>query len=292
MAEISNEDKQLIDDYLEHMRFRELSPVTIKQQRYSLYKYASEVGIRSDNVIQLRRDLQKWLMRDSLQPQSRALAITKVHCFYAWCNAEGHFRRVEAPNGALVDFDPTIGLDRPKTKKGHPHPIPEEDLAEALKYADAKMKCWLLIGAMCGARCKEIAGIRREDVQPEIETLHLEFTKGSKPRDVDLPTEVVEALDVYGMPESGPLWEDDAEAVSRQVAKYLHDLDSKATAHWLRHRAGTIFYQATGGDSFLTADFLGHSDPSISRIYAAPDRSKAAMAREKLRPPKVNDVAV
>jgi len=281
--ELSPEDQQLIDGYLADMIFRELASTTIKLNRYNLSNYARNVGIHADNVIELRRKFQLWLMRETLQPQTRSLWITQVHCFYAWCNREGYFRRVEAPNGALIDFDPTIGITRPKSRKGTPHPIDEDELSNALQWADIRMKCWLLIGAMCGARCKEIAGVRREDVQPEIDTLHLEFTKGNKPRDVDLPPEVLEALNEYGMPESGPLWDVTAEDVSRQISKYLHDLGSKATAHWLRHRFGTVFYQATGGDSFLTAEVMGHSDPSITRTYAAPDRTKAASARANLR---------
>lgn len=276
-------DTELIDLYVADMEFRELSPVTISIQRSNLRKFAREVGFRDENVVALRQKTQHWLSRPSLQPQTRGLWLTLLHVFYVWANREGYFRRVEAPNGALIDFDPTVGITRPKGKKGTPHPIPEEELAKALANADVRMKCWLLIGAMCGARCKEIAGIRREDVQPEIDNLHLEFTKGNKPRDVDLPPEVLDALNEYGMPEVGPLWDVDAQDVSRQVSKFLHGLESKATAHWLRHRAGTQFYQATDGDSFLTADFLGHSDPSITRTYAAPDRSKRIAAREALR---------
>ena len=312
-SKMTPEDKQLIDDYLADMEFRELSPVTIKQASYNITKYAREVGLKSDNVIQLRHDLQRWLMRDSLQPQTRALWLTAIHGFYKWANAEGHFRRVEAPNGALEDFDPTLRLARPKSKKGTPHPIPEDDLSKALEFADARMKCWLLIAAECGARCKEVAGIRREDVQEGVPcggcsglgytiddhdervtckgcdglgtmtNLHLEFTKGSKPRDVPMEADVLSALYKYGMPESGPLWDVNAEDVSRQGNAFLHDLGIKSTMHKLRHRAGTVVYRATDGDSFLTADFLGHSDPSITRTYAAPDSSKVTAILGKLR---------
>lgn len=275
--ELSTEDQRLIDDYLADMRFRELSPVTIRMTRYNITKFAREVGLHDESMIALRHKLQQWLMRDSLQPQTRALWLTAIHCFYAWCNAEGHFRRVEAPNGALVDFDPTIGLTRPKSRKGTPHPIPEDELSLALEGADIRMRAWLLIGAECGARCKEIAGIRREDVWDHLQPmmLHLEFTKGNKPRDVPLTPDVLEAMHVVGMPESGPLWNVTPAEVSTKVAKYLHGLGIKSTAHKLRHRYGTIVYKATGADSFLTAKLMGHSDPSITTTYAEPDNAKA-----------------
>ena len=276
-SKMTPEDKQLIDDYLADMKFRELSPVTIRMTRYNLSKFAREVRIRDDNVIVLRHDLQQWLMRSSLQPQTRGLWITAIHCFYKWANAEGHFRRVEAPNGALVDFDPTVGLARPKSRKGTPHPIPENELSEALNMADPRMRCWLLIAAMCGARCKEVAGIRREDVHEDQHPmmLHLEFTKGSKPRDVPLPYDVLEAMQAYGLPESGFLWDVDAENVSREGNAFLHDLGIKSTMHKLRHRYGTNLYRASGADAFLTARLMGHSSTAVTQGYAEPDNAKA-----------------
>lgn len=287
-------DEQLINGYIESMQFRNLSDETIKVRRSYLTKLSREVGFQGDSEIEepshrlldLRQKIQRWLMRDGLAPQTRALWITTIHGLYKWANKEGYFRRVEAPNGALVDFDPTDGLLKPKGKKGHPHPITEKDLALVVKMApDEKVKAWMLLEAGCGLRCKEVALLERRNIHTEgvRPRLALEHTKGEKPRDTVLPQEVIDALNECDLPDVGRLWLDTPAQVSRQINDHLHRFNAmttegtRATAHSLRHRFATAFFRATE-DAFLTADVLGHSSTEITRIYAAADTSKSDKA--------------
>ena len=182
-----------------------------------------------------------------------------------------------------MDFDPTIGLPKPKTHKGKPHPIPEDELTRAVAAADPQMRCWLLLGGVCGLRCKEIALLEREVIDEDSGVLHLERTKGEKPRDVPLFPEVYEALLAFGLPESGRLWNATPAQVSRRGNQFLHAQGVASTMHALRHRALTQIYQSTG-DAFYTADVAGHSSTEITRVYSMPaDRSKDSALLEKLR---------
>lgn len=281
---ISQQDQALIDAYLADCALRDLSEETRKVRGYYLRKFGREVGFHAENVQELRQRLREWLMRPSIQPQTRALWLTLIHGAYAFWNREGYFKRVVAANGALEDFDPTLGLQKPKTKKGRPHPIPETDLSAALAAADPRMRCWLLLGAACGLRCKEIALLERQDVKDNLRNpvLTLRLTKGNKERTVPLPPDVLAELRAYGLPAEGRLWDVTPEAVSRRGNEHLHKHGITSTMHSLRHRFGTQFYRATN-DPFLTADVMGHSSQEISRTYAAPDQSKASAAFEALR---------
>lgn len=276
-------DEQLINEYVKEMQSRPLSDETIKVRRSYLAKAARDVGFRADDVRDLRREYRDWLMRPSIKSSgTRAVWITTLHCAYKFWNQEGYFQRVESPNGALVDFDPTDGMKKPKLDKGHPHPIPEEDLALALRNADRKTRCWLFLGAMCGLRCKEIALLARENIDENTMYLHLVHTKGEKPRDVPMPVEVLAELREYGLPETGRLWTETPAEVSRHGNDFLHFHGIKSTMHALRHRFGTVFYR-TRKDAFRTADVMGHSSTEITRIYAAPDAEKDAEALVALR---------
>lgn len=269
-------DSELIERYCSYMEFRELRPTTISVRRYYLRKFAREVGFREATEARL----QEWLSRP-IQPQTRNTWIATIHGLYVFCNKRGYFERVQEPRtGYMVDFDPTAEMVKPKTRKGKPKPISDEDLARALKLADRKIRCWLLIGALCGARCQEIAGIRREDVHdtdPE-PWLHIEHGKGNKQRDVPLHPLVIEALQAFGMPESGVLWTRTPQQLSREGNDFLHkEVGTKSTMHCLRHHYGTKLYRSTL-DLQLTAGLLGHSNTAITSVYAASDRSKANAA--------------
>lgn len=266
-------DEEMIHQYVLDMQWRELSKTTVYMRETYLNKFSREVGFRTAT----KENVQAWLSRDSLKPQSRAIWLTSIHCFYAFANKRGFFDKVKDERGYDVDFDPTSDIAKPKAKKGRPHPIPNADLELALKWATPDMKCWLLIGALCGCRCCEIATIRREDVNDgALEPwLNIEFGKGGKQRAVPLHPDVIAALNDYGMRDAGPLWDINAQKMSRAINDHLHSLGIKSTAHALRHFFGTNIYRSCL-DLQLTADLLGHSNTAITSVYAASDRRKAA----------------
>ena len=273
-------DEELIQRYIDSMKWAERQPTTIYMRTCSLEKVSRELGLRK-----LTRDsLQAWLNRPSLQPQSRAIWLTTLHVFYAFCAKEGLIKRVRGKLGTMVDFDPTADIPKPSAHKGKPHPISEADLSTALKYADPLMKCWLVLGALCGLRCQEIALIEREDVhdgdaEPWLRVVH---GKGNKERDVPLADEVIEVLRALPMAPEGRLWDMTPQQMSKAINGHLHGLGIKSTAHALRHYFGTNFYR-TSLDLQLTADMMGHSNTAITSVYAASDRRKASNVISRMR---------
>lgn len=266
-------DAELIDGYVADMTWRELAATTISVRRSYLAKFSREVGIRTAT----QQSVQEWLGRPTLQSQSRTIWLTIIHGFYQWANHEGHFKRVKNRRGFKVDFDPTAEIVKPRSKKGKPHPISGEDLTLALENAEPLMKCWLLLGALCGCRCQEIAFIEREHVHDDDPEpwLHIERGKGNKDRDVPLHEDVLAALNALPMNDDGALWNMTAAQMSKAINNYLHRLGIKSTAHKLRHFFGTMSYRS-GVDLQLTADMMGHSNTAVTSGYAAADHRKAA----------------
>ena len=284
-------DSELISRYVESMTWRELRPTTIYTRTSYLQKFSREIegGFRGANA----EKVQTWLSRSSLQPQSRGIWLTTLHCAYKFWNKKGYFPKVEnVVNGKVeeVEFDPTEDVDKPKSKKGKPHPIRDVDLVEALKWSDPLMACWLKLGALCGLRCCEIATVRREDVHSDdIEPwLNVEFGKGNKSRTVPLADDAAEVLRSLPMRTTGPLWDMTPQQMSKAINAHLHSLDCKtdagtpATAHALRHYFGTHAYRSCL-DLQLVANMMGHANTAITSVYAAADQRKASAVVNRLK---------
>ena len=160
--------------------------------------------------------------------------------------------------------------------------MPGDEVRKAIGRADPMMKCWLLLAALAGCRCQEIAGVAREDVYEETMRLHIVHGKGDKERWAPLHPDILEALKALPMRAEGRLWDETAASVSRKGNRFLHDLGISSTMHTLRHYFGTEVYRASK-DLRLTQELMGHSSPQTTAVYAAADQSQASGVVGKLR---------
>jgi integrase len=273
-------DVELIAAYVADMQWNRLAETTIYMRTTYLNKLAREIGLQTAT----EEALKTWLSRPSLSPQSQNVWLTTLHVFYKWCQTPKlHPGETEKRADLLVD--PTLGITKPKTRKGQPRPIPDDDLDEALKWATPLMKCWLLIGAFCGLRCQEIALIERQDIHDEDPEPWLQIVhgKGAKERRVPLHKDVITALRELPMEKEGRLWQLSPQQMSKAINAHLHDLGIKSTAHTLRHWYGTSSYRDSDGDIILVQKLMGHSSPSTTAIYADADMRKAAGVVSGLR---------
>lgn len=222
-------------------------------------------------------EIEDFLDERDASSQGRAWQVSNVVCFYAWCVREGH----------LV-ADPSLRLVRPRLPRRLPRPWSEETFAAAVANAKPKMRCWLLLAALAGLRCKEIAGLRREDIVEDVDPpmLVVQSGKGGHQRSVPMHPDLIAALRAYGMPPAGWLfpkrqpagWAPKPvtdESVSKMMNYYLHRQGIAATAHQGRHRFGTSVYRESQ-DLRLTQELMGHASPNTTAIYAAWDSTKAA----------------
>jgi integrase len=263
------EDLHSIELYVQDMEFRNLLPTTIDVRRRYLQKFAREVGFAEAT----EQNVVKWLSRP-LSPKTRSMWLSTLNSFYKFALKGREGKPIYLPDADGVAHNPVADITKPRSHPRQPRPMPGEDLKRALENADPQMKCFLLLGALAGCRCQEIAFIAREDIFEAEASLRITHGKGAKERWVPLHPDIVAALKELPMPESGRLWDETAASMSRKINRYLHRLDIKPTAHTLRHWYATQSYQSCK-DLRLVQTLLGHSSPSTTAIYAAADTRQA-----------------
>lgn len=262
--------QSLISDYARAQRRRGLEPGTIRQRRY-------KVLALGDHLAPLHifdattEDIETWLDSLGVANRTRSTYVGHVRAFYGWARSAGH-----------IEGDPSVELAAPKLTRRLPRPIADGDLVDALEQADARMLALLSLMAYEGLRCIEVSRLRGEDVDTRTMTLRL-WGKGDKQRIVPLHPHTLEALRVYHLPASGPIFTRHnrpgppqaitAGYVSQLVSAFL---PGRWTAHQLRHWFGTHFYRACS-DLLMTQEVMGHARPETTAGYALADVSRAAV---------------
>lgn len=208
--------------------------------------------------------------------------LSHVHEFYRW-----------AIRAKLIDEDPSAGLPSPRSPHRIPRPIRYEDLVLAVSSTTGQVRLWIVLGAWCGLRMCELAGLRGECItlrgpSPSI-LIAADATKGRRERVVPLSPFVVGELEMAGLPPRGWVFRRlDGKAgppqpwrVSQIVAETFRALEIIATGHMLRHWGGTEFYETSGHDLRATQEWLGHARISTTEIYTLvrPGRAAEIVAR-------------
>lgn len=222
-----------------------------------------------------RDDVQEWLAERRVAPRTRYHYLSRLSALYRWMIDEGH-----------ATVDPTARIPRPKLPEPIPRPISTDDLRLALELANPRTRAFLALAAFAGLRCKEIAGLRVDDVLATVDPPVLIVTspKGQRERVVPLHPEVTVAVRRV-MPRAGyvfPWWGDTSRpiqphTVSHDVNNHLHGLGITETAHTLRAWFATNIYRTTR-DLVLTQNLLGHRSAATTRHYVAVVPVEAASA--------------
>lgn len=250
--------------YRAHQQFQDFSELTINAYQRVLRRF--DAWLEPRTVLDATTDdVIGWLVACNVAPSARSDYLSRLSAFYQWALDE-----------ELVVKNPCRRVPRPRLTPDLPHPITEEGLAVALASAGPQMRCYLLLGAKAGFRCKEIAGLCVEDLRAgDPAMLFVSCPKGRRTRSVPLHPEIHEALRAYGLPSSGRVFVTNSPKVSREVSAFLHGVGVEATAHALRHRYATVLYQATR-DLRLVQELMGHSSPATTAIYTKIDPAQAA----------------
>jgi integrase len=264
-----------VTSYCNRLRLAGLRPKTVREREQVLSAFAATLEPRQLTDAS-RLDVEAYLSRP-LAPESRRTYRSHLRAFYRWCVEEG-----------LLHDDPTARIPPVRVKRGVPRPIADDALMLAVDLADRRMRAWLLLMALAGLRCLEVAGLRPDDV---LETrsgpiLYLRETKGGGTATVPAHPAVVEALAVLPI-RNGLWWSVTPGTLSAAVNRHLRASGAPATAHQLRHWAGTSWFRASGHDLLTTATLMRHSSVDTTTVYARLDpRRPAEVARAvSLLPP-------
>lgn len=250
-----------LDVYLARLTLSGYRPMTVQARGRCLRSFATH----TDLLRATREDCEAYLARPLAQASRRAYA-DHLRSFYRYLVDEG-----------LRGDDPTERLPQFRRPRGIPRPIGEAELRQALDRADPRMLAWLLLMCMGGLRCMEVAGLRPKDLVAGQNgaLLRLRETKGGKTATVPAHASIVTALSALPV-RRGAWWQVGAHYVSAKTSAYLRELGIDATAHQLRHYAGTAWYAASGNDLLTTARLLRHADVSTTQGYSEIDPQRPA----------------
>lgn len=248
----------LIAAHAAHLRLASYRPSSVRARTSVLTAFARTLEPHQVTLATAQRlHVEAFLGRD-LAPESRRAYRGHMRGFYRWAVEEGH-----------AQHDPTTKLPAVRVPRGVPRPISDHDLRKAIAGADPRMRAWLLLMCLGGLRCLEVAALRPEDLS-ETEhgpLLYLRECKGGGTGVVPAHPSITAAL--LRLPiRNGRWWDVTARYVSGQVGMHLRDVGVHATAHQLRHSAGTSWYEASGHDLLTTAALLRHASVQTTQVYA------------------------
>jgi integrase len=252
---------EVLDSYVRYCERRGFSTATI--ENYTLIvtlwdAHLHKLGVGTPGIA----EVESFLERPGLSPATQLCYGSWLSSFCKWAVSEG-----------IYTEDPTAKMVRPYVSERIPRVISEKDLEKALRDAESpRMRLWLLLAAKAGLRCKEIAGVRGDDINLEDRRLIVSNPKGRRQRVVPLNAELVAAFEAYGVgdgylfPGTKGACHVTPNTVSMYVGKYLRDHGIDASAHSLRHRYASRLYALTK-DLRYVQDRLGHADPATTVRY-------------------------
>jgi integrase/recombinase XerD len=251
------------------MRRRGLAEGTVRTRYYLISGWLRWLKHKGVTVWAADAELVEMYLDNSRRgAKARSCTTSHLHMFYKWAIAKGY-----------TASDPTLAVERPRLVPGLPRPIHATDLQLALVFAqegpaaDPRMEAALLLGAVSGLRCCELARLRWADIEGGQARV---LGKGSKERVIPLNGETLAALDriertteyvLQGWQANGPRA---GELASRRFTAHFRAAGVNGTAHRLRHRAATEALRKCH-DLRLVQTLLGHGSPSTTAIYTLVD---------------------
>lgn len=257
---------------------RNLRPTYINVRRQQLALLTRTLGKPAETATE--HDLELWYADTAQRLDPAALSTYLSHAagFYRWLVRQ-----------RIRDDDPTARLEHPRLQRRLPRPIADRDLIPALINPPDRVRPWMLLGLLEGFRACEVANLRGEDINWELDAIMVTDGKGGHQRVLPLHPIVGDELDL--LPRQGwlfPHWSAPGPVkpwnVSHGVNKYLHSIGVEATFHQFRHRFATDVYAQTG-DLRVTQELMGHADPRTTAGYTAWNRVEATAAVRALRLP-------
>lgn len=262
------DDEGLVRRFRAYQRERNLSAMTVQNCRHLHHRYLrwlADHGLTLGTAT--RDDVAAFVASRPVAPSTRYSYISRLASLYAWLVDEGH-----------VANDPTSRVARPLLPEQVPRPIGTTDLEVALRTAAPRNRAFLTLAAFAGLRCKEIAGLRVNDLLTESSPPILVVTspKGRRERVVPIHDNVRVAVRLWGPPRAGfvfPLRGDPStpirpHTVSHEGNKHLHESGVSATMHHLRAWFLTSIHNQTK-DMRLAQELAGHRSLASTAGYVA-----------------------
>lgn len=201
----------------------------------------------------------------------------------------GFFRWACDPHAPKINYNPAIGLSRPRTPRGLPKPATDAEVAFALAALPYPWLAYVALAAYEGARCIEISRVHRRDITEQETRLH---GKGDKERVLKTHAEVWRI--VHDLP-AGPIAYRagrrgvvDADYVSSSSRGKLDRIGLEGmTLHRFRHWYATtqlkpVKYGGAGASIRTVQENMGHANLASTAIYTLVTNEERADAIDSL----------
>lgn len=242
--------------WIEHLRAERTPPNTIAR-RASVLRAIGNAGTATSADVEAW-----WAGRRHLAPATRSNDLACLRSFYHWADLWDHRPAAD---------DPTRRLEAPKVDKGLPRPLGRAELRRLLTDLPDDMRRAVALGAYAGLRVSEVAALNWADVDIDARRARIWAAKGHKSRLVALGVVLLDQLLPAATGQNvvtGGAALTGAQLQRRVNRSMQRILGGSPTFHQLRHRYGTLAYQATH-DLVAVGRQMGHSSPVTTAIYAA-----------------------
>lgn len=239
--------------WIEHQEREHVPPNTVLRRTATLRSIGNAGEATRDEIEAW------WATRRDHAAATRSNDLACLRSFYRWCARWEH-----------REDDPTRRIDAPKVDKGLPRPLSRADLHRLLAVLPDDLRRAVALGAYAGLRVSEVAALHWHDVDLEARRARILHSKGGKSRLVALGAVLIDQIlpDTGGNVVTGTKQSMSAATLQRRINRAIHRAGIDATFHQLRHRYGTLAYQATR-DLVAVGRQMGHSSPVTTAIYAA-----------------------
>ena len=260
---------------------RGLSDNSLQSYRHDLLHLLNRLAVRGKALTAAtREDILAILaaeMQQGKSPRSLSRYLSAYRQFFRWLVREGK-----------IESDPTALIESPKTGRGLPKALTEEQVDALLAAPDTgtalglRDKAMLELMYATGLRVSELVGLKLSNINLNQGVVRV-IGKGQKERLVPIGDEAHESLNAYlscSRPELLQGVQTDyvfvttrKSGMTRQAFWYmirryaeLCDVSGKLSPHMLRHSFATHLLNH-GADLRVVQLLLGHSDLSTTQIY-------------------------
>ena len=249
---------KIIKVYREKLIYKGYAPNTIKSYEAALYNFLYlNKGVNPRLVTtKLIINYLEGKSYKSISQQNQYIGALKLFAKYILGKKDIHLKKIE----------------RPKNKKTLPRVIDQQELrAKILSISNIKHKAILALTFSCALRVSEVINMRISDIDSKRMVIHINNSKGSKDRVVNLSETILEILRKYYLEYLPNEYLFNGQnklkysytSCSKIVKKYL---GYNCTMHTLRHSGATAMLD-NGTDIRVIQNTLGHSNIKTTQIY-------------------------
>lgn len=260
---------------------RGLSDNSLQSYRHDLLHLFNRLAQRDKTLTQATREDILAILAGEIQqgksPRSLSRYLSAYRQFFRWLVREGK-----------IESDPTALIESPKTGRGLPKALTEEQVDALLAAPDTETALGLRDKAMLelmyatGLRVSELVGLLLSNINLNQGVVRV-IGKGQKERLVPIGDEAHESLNAYlstsrpgllqGVQTDYVFVTTRKSGMTRQAFWYMVrryaeqcDVSKKLSPHMLRHSFATHLLNH-GADLRVVQLLLGHSDLSTTQIY-------------------------